>query len=101
MFAVREFRAPWLSPARDRLTLGALTLVVYARTRSPLLAAAAYAAGYLFQDGRGRSGHGGITSKLMSPGCRGCRRMRIDCLGLAVVGLPVRPLALVFRAEGP
>jgi hypothetical protein len=51
VFAVREFRALWLSvvlsAVGDRLALVALTLVVYDRTRSPLLAAAAYAAGYL------------------------------------------------------
>lgn len=49
--AVREFRALWssviLSTAGDRLALVALTLLVYDRTRSPLLAAVAYAAGYL------------------------------------------------------
>ena len=51
VFAVREFRALWsseiLSVAGDRLALVALTLLVYDRTRSPLLAAAAFAAGYL------------------------------------------------------
>jgi MFS family permease len=51
VFAVREFRALWLSMvlsvAGDRLALVALTLLVYGRTRSPLLAALVYAAGYL------------------------------------------------------
>jgi MFS family permease len=51
VFAVREFRALWfseiLSVGGDRLALVALTLLVYDRTRSPLLAAVAYAAGYL------------------------------------------------------
>src|ERR1700759_1220970 len=51
VFAGREVRAPWfseiLSVAGDRLALVALTLLVYDRTRSPLLAAAAYAAGYV------------------------------------------------------
>jgi MFS family permease len=51
VFAVREFRALWisqiLSVAGDRLALVALTLLVYDRTRSPLLAALAYAAGYV------------------------------------------------------
>jgi len=51
VFAVREFRALWfseiLSVAGDRLALVALTLLVYDRTGSPLLAAVAYAAGYL------------------------------------------------------
>jgi len=51
VFAAREFRALWfseiLSVAGDRLALVALTLLVYDRTRSPLLAGTAYAAGYL------------------------------------------------------
>jgi len=51
VFAVREYRALWssmvLSAAGDRLALVALTLLVYDRTRSPLLAAAVYATGYL------------------------------------------------------
>jgi MFS family permease len=48
---VREFRAVWsaelLSVAGDRLALVALTLLVYDRTGSPLLAAVTFAAGYL------------------------------------------------------
>jgi MFS family permease len=51
VFAVREFRALWfaevLSVAGDRLALVALTLLVFDRTRSPLLTALTYAAGYL------------------------------------------------------
>jgi MFS family permease len=51
VFAVREFRALWasqiLSEVGDRLTLVALTLLIYARTGSPLLAALTYAAGSL------------------------------------------------------
>ena len=51
VFAVREFRAVWLSEilsvAGDRLALVAVTLLVYDRTRSPLLTALAYASGYL------------------------------------------------------
>src|ERR1700739_2141999 len=50
VFAVREIRALWLSQilsaGGDRLALVALTLLIYDRTRSPLLAAVAYAAGY-------------------------------------------------------
>ena len=46
-----EFRALWLSvtlsSAGDRLALVALAVLVYERTRSPLLAAVAYSAGYL------------------------------------------------------
>ena len=48
---MREFRVLWssviLSTAGDRLALVALTLLVFDRTRSPLLAAAVYAVGYL------------------------------------------------------
>lgn len=51
VFAVAEFRALWasqvLSVGGDRLALVALTLLVYDRTRSPLLAAVAFAAGTL------------------------------------------------------
>ena len=51
VFAVREFRALWLSQilsaGGDRLAVVALALLVYDRTRSPLLAAIAYAAGTL------------------------------------------------------
>jgi MFS family permease len=51
VLAVREFRALWLSQilsaGGDRLALVALALLVYDRTRSPLLAAIAYAAGTL------------------------------------------------------
>jgi MFS family permease len=51
VFAVREFRVLWisvvLSTAGDRLVLVALTLLVYGRTHSPLLAAVVYASGYL------------------------------------------------------
>jgi MFS family permease len=51
VFAVGEFRALWssvaLSTVGDRLALVALTLLVYGRTGSPLLAAAVYATGYL------------------------------------------------------
>jgi MFS family permease len=51
VFAVREFRALWfaeiLSVTGDRLALVALTLLVFARTHSPLYTGLAYAAGYL------------------------------------------------------
>ena len=51
VFAVREFRFLWssvvLSTVGDRLALVALTLLVYDRTGSPLLAALVYAAGYV------------------------------------------------------
>jgi len=51
VFGVREFRALWtayvLSALGDRLALVALTLLIYDKTRSPLLAAVAFAAGTL------------------------------------------------------
>jgi len=51
VFAVPEFRALWaayiLSMTGDRLALVALTLLVYARTKSPLLAAITFAAGFV------------------------------------------------------
>jgi predicted MFS family arabinose efflux permease len=51
VFAVSEFRALWLSyvlsVAGDRLALVALTLLVYDRSRSPLLAAVTFAAGFV------------------------------------------------------
>ncbi len=51
VFAVPEFRALWLSyvlsGGGDRLALVALTLLVYDRTRSPLLAAVTFAAGFV------------------------------------------------------
>ena len=51
LFASREFRGLWaalaLSAAGDRLALVALALLVYDRTRSPFLAAVAWAAGTL------------------------------------------------------
>jgi predicted MFS family arabinose efflux permease len=51
VFGVPEFRVLWsaviLSTAGDRLALVALTLLVYDRTKSPLLAAVVFAAGYL------------------------------------------------------
>jgi MFS family permease len=51
VFGVGEFRALWsaeiLSVAGDRLALVALTLLVFDRTKSPLLAGLVYASGYL------------------------------------------------------
>lgn len=51
VFALGEFRALWasqvLSAGGDRLALVAFTLLIYDRTRSPLLAAIAFASGTL------------------------------------------------------
>jgi MFS family permease len=51
VFAVAEFRALWLSyvlsAGGDRLALVAMTLLVYARSKSPLLAAITFASGFV------------------------------------------------------
>jgi MFS family permease len=51
LFAIREFRALWVSNVTsvlgDRLAVVALAILVYDRTRSPVLAALAYASGYV------------------------------------------------------
>jgi hypothetical protein len=51
VFAVSEFRALWvsyvLSAGGDRLALVAMTILVYARSRSPLLAAITFASGFV------------------------------------------------------
>jgi predicted MFS family arabinose efflux permease len=51
LFSIAEFRALWVSSVTsvlgDRLAVVALAILVYDRTRSPVLAAVAYAAGYV------------------------------------------------------
>jgi predicted MFS family arabinose efflux permease len=51
VFAVSEFRALWLSyvlsAGGDRLALVAMTILVYARSKSPLLAAITFASGFV------------------------------------------------------
>ena len=51
VFAVAEFRVLWfsyvLSASGDRLALVAMTLLVYARTKSPFLAAITFASGFV------------------------------------------------------
>jgi predicted MFS family arabinose efflux permease len=51
VFAVAEFRVLWLSyvlsAGGDRLALVAMTLLVYARTKSPFLAAVTFASGFV------------------------------------------------------
>ncbi len=51
VFAVAEFRALWfsyvLSAGGDRLALVAMTLLVYARSKSPFLAAITFASGFV------------------------------------------------------
>jgi MFS family permease len=103
VFAVREFRALWLSvvlsAAGDRLALVALTLLVYDRTRSPLLAAAAYAAGYLpwligglfladLADRRPR--------RTVMVGCDAVRAVLVAAM--TVPGMPITALVLLLFA---
>ena len=103
VFAVREFRALWLSvvlsAAGDRLALVALTLLVYDHTRSPLLAAAANAAGYLpwligglfladLADRRPR--------RTVMVGCDAVRAALV--MAMVVPGMPVTALVLLLFA---
>ena len=103
VFAVREFRALWLSvilsSAGDRLALVALAVLVYERTNSPLLAAAAYAAGYLpwvigglflsdLADRRPR--------RTVMVACDAVRAVLV--VAMAVPGMPVMALVLLLFA---
>ena len=104
VFAVREFRALWfsevLSVAGDRLALVALTLLVYDRTRSPLLAAATYAAGYMPWVIGGLFLAGAADRRPRRPVMAGCDMVR--AVLVAVMALPGVPLwalvALLFTA---
>jgi MFS family permease len=97
VFAVGEFRALWLaflaSVAGDQLALVAVTVLVYDRTRSPLLTALAYSAGFL------PWAIGGITlSRLADRYPR--RTVMVVCdtarLGIvAVMAIPKLPIYLV------
>jgi len=103
VLAVREFRALWLSvilsSAGDRLALVALAVLVYERTHSPLLAAAAYAAGYLpwvigglflsdLADRRPR--------RTVMVACDAVRAVLV--VAMAVPGMPVMALVLLLFA---
>jgi MFS family permease len=105
LFSDAEFRAVWaslaLSSAGDRLALVAVTLLVYARTRSPFLAAVAFASatipylagGLLF---------GSLADRLPR------RRVMIGCdlaravltTAMLVPGLPLPALIAVLYAVG-
>jgi MFS family permease len=110
VFAIGEFRALWLaylaSVAGDQLALVAVTLLVYDRTRSPLLTALAYSAGFL------PWAVGGITLSRLAD--RYPRRMVMvvcDTARVAIVGLMAVPgvpillvvllLALVTLLDSP
>ena len=98
IFAVPEFRALWLSyvlsGAGDRLALVALTLLVYDRTRSPLLAAVTFAAGfmpYLF----GGMFLSGLADRLPRRSVMvGCDLLR--CLLVGAMLVPGVPLAAMI-----
>jgi MFS family permease len=101
VFAVREFRALWLSvilsAAGDRLALVALAVLVYDRTGSPLLAAVAYAAGYLpwvigglfFADLADRR-----PRRTVMVACDAVRAVLVAAM--AVPGMPVAALVLLL-----
>jgi MFS family permease len=97
VFAVGEFRALWLaylaSVAGDQLALVAVTVLVYDRTRSPLLTALAYTAGFLPWV------VGGVTlSRLADRYPRRTVMVTCDAARLVIVALmaiPAVPLLLV------
>ena len=104
VFASGEFRALWLSQvlsvAGDRLALVALTLLVYERTRSPLWAAVAYAAGFL------PWAAGGLALARLADrmprrevmiGCDVARAVLVGAMTLPSVPLPAL-VALLFAA---
>jgi Major Facilitator Superfamily len=98
VFAVPEFRALWLSyvlsGGGDRLALVALTLLVYDRSRSPLLAAVTFAAGfvpYLF----GGMFLSGLADRLPRRSVMvGCDLLR--CLLVSAMLAPGVPLAAMI-----
>jgi MFS family permease len=110
VFAIGEFRALWLaylaSVAGDQLALVAVTVLVYDRTRSPLLTALAYSAGFL------PWAVGGITlSRLADRYPRRMVMVACDTARVAIVGLMAVPgvpillvvllLALVTLLDSP
>lgn len=109
-FAVGEFRALWLaylaSVAGDQLALVAVTVLVYDRTRSPLLTALAYSAGFL------PWAVGGVTLSRLADryprrtvmvACDSARLVIVAVMAIPGVPLPlaVLLLALVTLLESP
>jgi MFS family permease len=103
VFAVPEFRALWLSfvlsGAGDRLALVALTLLVYDRSRSPLLAAVTFAAGfvpYLF----GGLFLSGLADRLPRRSVMvGCDLLRcVLVVGMLVPGVPLAAMIALLYA---
>jgi len=103
VFAVPEFRALWLSYVLsglgDRLALLALTLLVYDRTRSPLLAAVTFAAGfvpYLF----GGMFLSGLADRLPRRSVMvGCDLVRVLLVGAMLApGVPLAAMIVLLYA---
>lgn len=101
VFQVGEFRALWLaylaSVAGDQLALVAVTVLVYDRTRSPLLAALAYSAGFL------PWAVGGVTLSRLADKYRrravmvACDTIRVGLVALmALPGLPLLVMVLLL-----
>jgi len=103
VFSVGEFRALWLaqvlSVAGDQLARVALTVLVYDRTRSALLAAVTYAAS-IVPTFIGGVALGGLADRLPR------RQVMIACdlircllvLIMAIPGMPVSPLVVLLFA---
>ncbi len=110
VFAVSEFRALWLSFALsalgDRLALVALTILVYSRSKSPLLATITFAAGfvpYLL----GSLGLSGLADRLprrtVMVGCDAARALLVALMllpGMAL-GVLIALLYLVTTIQPP
>jgi MFS family permease len=103
VFAVAEFRALWLSyvlsVGGDRLALVALTLLVYDRSKSPLLAAVTFAAGfvpYLF----GGLFLSGLADRLPRRSVMvGCDLLRVLLVGAMLVpGVPLPAMIALLYA---
>jgi predicted MFS family arabinose efflux permease len=102
VFAIDEFRALWLaqilSVAGDQLARVALTVAVYERTRSPLLAAVTYAASIVpaFLGGVLLSGLADrLSRRAVMIGCDLARMLLVALMALP--GMPVAALvALLF-----
>ena len=103
VFAIPEFRALWLSyvlsVGGDRLALVALTLLVYGRTKSPLLAAVTFAAGfvpYLF----GGMFLSGLADRLPRRSVMvGCDLLRCLLVGAMLVpGVPLAAMVALLYA---
>jgi MFS family permease len=103
VFAMPEFRALWfaqvLSVAGDQLARVALTVLVYDRTRSPLLAAVTYAASIVpvFLGGILLSGLADrFSRRTVMIACDAARAVLV--IAMALPGMPVGALVALFVA---